>query len=357
MNAGVEMPKVLPLKSPPDKICILRLSAIGDVTHAIAVVRAIQAQWPGVEITWVCGKLEYKLLQVIEGVRFIVFDKSRGIKSYLELWKTLKADHFDVLLHMQTAARANIASIGIKADIKLGWDKPRSRDFHQLFISHTVPVAAQQHQVQGFLSFARSLGIDVQEPDWKIPLTEDALTFVNDHVKGEQPLLVISACSSHEMRNWRAERYAQLADYAINEFGMQVVLSGGMSKVEKDMADLIIHHMQGVVTNLVGKDTLQQLCGLLSKARVVVSPDSGPVHMANALGAPVIGLYACTWSRRSGPYGSLEYCVDKFDEAAQEFLHKPADALPWGTKIERPGVMDLISVDDVIAKLKLVMRK
>lgn len=357
MIMGIEMSENLPLQSPPDKLCILRLSAIGDVTHVIPVVRAIQSRWPDTEITWVCGKLEYKLLQLIEGVRFIVFDKSRGIRSYLDLWKSLRAEHFDVLLHMQTAARANIASIGIKANIKLGWDKSRSRDFHQLFVNHTVPDVKQQHQVQGFLSFARSLGIGAQEPDWSIPLTEDALSFVNHYVKGDKPLLVISACSSHEMRNWRAERYAQLADYAINEFGMQVVLSGGMSKAEKDMAARITHHMKGVATNLVGKDTLQQLCGLLNKASVVVSPDSGPAHIANALGVPVIGLYACTWSRRSGPYGSLAYCVDKFDEAADMFLHKSADSLPWGTKIERAGAMDLISVDDVVDKLRLVMRK
>lgn len=351
------MSENLPLQSPPDKICILRLSAIGDVTHAIPVVRAIQSSWPDVEITWICGKLEYKLLQLIEGVHFIVFDKSRGIRSYLDLWKALEADHFDVLLHMQTAARANIASLRIKADIKLGWDKARSRDFHQLFVNHTVPDVKQQHQVQGFLSFARSLGIDAQEPGWNIPLTNEALSFVSNHIKSDQPLLVISACSSHEMRNWKAERYAQIADYAINEFNMQVVLSGGPSQLELDMASQIESYMHYAATNLVGKDTLQQLCGLLSKASVVVSPDSGPAHLANALGVPVIGLYACTWSRRSGPYGSLEYCVDKFDEAADMFLHKSADSLPWGTRIERPGVMDLISVDDVIDKLKLVMGK
>ena len=357
MIMGIEMSENLPLQSPPDKICILRLSAIGDVTHVIPVVRAIQSSWPEVEITWVCGKLEYKLLQVIEGIRFIVFDKSRGIRSYLDLWKTLSAERFDVLLHMQTAARANIASIGIKADIKLGWDKARSRDFHQLFVNHAVPAVKQQHQVQGFLSFARSLGIDAQEPHWKIPLTEDALSFIDNHVKRDQPLLVISACSSHELRNWRAERYAQLADYAINEFDMQVILSGGPSQLELDMASQIESHMHHAATNLVGEDTLQQLCGLLHSARVVVSPDSGPAHIANAMGTPVIGLYACTWSQRSGPYGSLDYCVDKFDEAAEKFLHKSADALPWGTKIEKPGVMDLISVDDVIDKLNMVMRK
>ena len=353
----IKTPVTLPLAQPPDKVCILRLSAIGDVTHVIPVVRAIQKKWPETEITWVCGRLEHKLLQLIEGIRFVVFDKSKGVKSYLDLWKALKTNHFDILLHMQTAARANIASFGIKADLKIGWDKARSRDLHQLFISHSVPAAIQQHQVQGFLSFARALGIAVDEPVWDLPLTASALSFVNAYVNEDKALMVISACSSHRLRNWRAERYAQLADYAISQLGMQVVLSGGPSQYELDMASQIETHMHNTAINLVGKDTLQELCGILSRATVVVSPDSGPAHIANAMGTPVIGLYACTWSRRSGPYGSLDYCVDKFDEAAEKFLHKSAGALPWGTKIEKPGVMDLISVDDVIDKLNQLMRK
>ena len=109
------------------------------------------------------------------------------------------------------------------------------------------------------------------------------------------------------------------------------------------------------VLNLVGKDTLEQLSGLLNSAAVVVSPDSGPAHIANALGVPVIGLYACTWSRRSGPYNSLDYCVDQFEQAALKFMHKNASDLFWGTKIEKPGVMELITLEQVKSRLDRVM--
>ncbi len=143
--------KLLSLTNPPKKICILRLSAIGDVTHVIPVVRAIQQQWPDTEITWICGKFEYKLLCLIQGVRFICFDKTNGYIEYLKLWKTLKGEVFDVLLHMQVAMRANLASVGIKSAIKIGWDTERSRDLHQLFIHQNIPVNYQQHQVQVFV--------------------------------------------------------------------------------------------------------------------------------------------------------------------------------------------------------------
>jgi len=169
-------------------------------------------------------------------------------------------------------------------------------------------------------------------------------------------VLVISACSSHVLRNWSAEGYARVADYAVEKYGYQVVLSGGPSEVELSTAQNIESSMQHEVLNLVGKDTLEELLGLMQAASVVISPDSGPAHIANAMGVPVIGLYACTWSKRSGPYNSLNLCVDKFDEAAEQFLKKSASSLSWGSKIEKSGVMDLITVEDVCQKLDLVMK-
>lgn len=342
--------------NPPKKICILRLSAIGDVTHTIAVVRAIQQQLPKAKITWICGKFEYKLLKIIENVRFIIFDKSQGYKAYINLWKELKGERFDVLLQMQVAARANIASIGVKANVKIGWDKERSRDWHQLFINKRIKAESEQHQVQGFLSFARAIGVPANEPVWNIPVSENALKFSDKYIDKEKRVLVISACSSHKLRNWMASRYAKLADYAIDQYDMQVILSGGPAELEKNMAEEIIAGMRNQPLNLVGKDTLEQLVGLLSKATVVVSPDSGPAHIADAMGVPVIGLYACTWSKRSGPYNSLAYCVDKFEVAAEMFLQKSAHALRWGTKIEKPGVMDLIEVEGVCEKLDQLIK-
>jgi len=337
------------------KICILRLSAIGDVTHVIPIIREIQKQSPETEITWICGKFEYKLLHIIKGIRFIVFDKKNGFKEYKKLWKILKSERFDVLLQMQVAARANIASLGIKADIKLGWDKARSRDFHRFFVNKNIAEEKQQHQVQAYLSFARALGLQADEPVWDMPVTENAHFFSEKHLSSDKPILIISACSSHKLRNWLADRYAALADYAISKYDMQVVLSGGPAEIEVNMAQDIMANMKNQPLNLVGKDTLEQLLGLLSRATVVVSPDSGPAHMANAMGVPVIGLYACTWSKRSGPYNSLDLCVDKFELAAKTFLNKSANELYWPTKIEMPGVMELIEVNDVCEKLDRVM--
>ena len=136
---------------------------------------------------------------------------------------------------------------------------------------------------------------------------------------------------------------------------MAVVLSGGPSALEAASGKAIETAMANTTTNLIGKDSLPQLAAILDRVDVVITPDSGPAHLANAMGTAVIGLHACTWSKRSGPYNSLNLCVDRFEQAAQHYRNSSPDVLRWGTRIEEEGVMDLVTVADVIEKLDTAM--
>src|SRR5690606_3021057 len=161
-------------------------------------------------------------------------------------------------------------------------------------------------------------------------------------------VLMISPCSSHLLRNWSAARYAALANHALRQ-DWKVVLCGGRSELERRTADAIVAATDGPVLDLVGKDTLKQLPALLARADLLVTPDSGPMHIANAMGTAVLGLHAASNPARSGPYSDRRYCVDRYDEAARRYLGKPATELKWGTKIESDGVMELVTVEDAIA--------
>ena len=103
------------------------------------------------------------------------------------------------------------------------------------------------------------------------------------------------------------------------------------------------------VLDLIGKDPLKQLPALLARADLLVTPDSGPMHIANAMGTRVLGLHAATNPQRSGPYSDRRFCVDRYDDAARRYRGKPAAELKWGTRIEADGVMDLVTVDDAVA--------
>lgn len=337
----------------PLSICLLRLSALGDVTHVVPLVRTLQAAWPGVALTWIIGKGEHRLLAGLPGVDFVEYDKKTGLGGMRALRRLLRerapSGCFDVLLQMQVAARANLLSAFVPAKRRIGYDRARSRDLHGLFVSERIPDRPGIHVLNAIGSFCEPLGLAQTQVRWDLPVPGEARRWAHDQwVEDGRPTLMISPCSSHVLRNWRADRYAALADHAAGR-GWRVVLCGGRSQLERDTADAIIAAMASPVLDLVGKDTLKQLPALLERADLVVTPDSGPMHIANAMGTKVLGLHAASNPARSGPYSDRRYCVDRYDEAARRYLGRPAAQLRWGTKIEREGVMDLVTVDDAIA--------
>jgi len=336
---------------------MLRLSAIGDTCHAAAVLQALQAAWPDTRITWIIGKLEARLMSVIlPGVEFITFDKRSMSGELLRLRKLLAARRFDVLLDLQLSARASLVSMLVRAPVKLGFDRPRARELQWLFTNAHIAPATCEHVLDSFLGFVRALGIEPKPPSWNPVLPPDAARYADHVIPDLRPTLVISPCSSHRLRNWPADRYAAVADHAAIR-GMRVVLAGGRSDLERSMGAAIIAaatHSASIV-NQIGKDTLPELLALLAKATVLLSPDSGPVHMATMVGTPVIGLYAATRTARAGPYFSRQWCIDKYDEASRQVYGKPASDIPWTTKIEKPGVMELIEVHEVTTRLDGLM--
>jgi heptosyltransferase I len=346
----------LHFKPPLQHVCLLRLSAIGDTCHAVAALRAFQSAWPQTRFTWIIGKLEAKLMTaILPEIEFITFDKSATLEELWRLRRLLRARRFELLLDMQLSFRASLISSLVSAPIKLGFDRARARELQWWFTNARIAPATHEHVLDSFMGFVRACGIDPAAPHWDLNLPADALEYARGIVTDERPTLAISPCSSHTARNWSAERYAAVADYAVNTHRMRVVLVGGRSAIEAQMGLAIAAAARETVVNQIGKDTLPQLLGLLSQSTVLLSPDSGPAHMATMVGLPVIGLYAATNPARAGPYYSREWCVDKYDAAAQKYRGKPAAQIPWTTKIEPNGVMDLIGVSDVTAKLDALM--
>ncbi|MDX1756776.1 MAG: glycosyltransferase family 9 protein [Marinobacter sp.] len=332
-------------------ICILRLSAIGDVTHVIPVVLSLQERWPEVSITWVIGKVEAKLIGDLPGVEFVIFDKKAGRQGYAQLRQAMKGRHFDALLHMQVAFRANLAARCIPARVKIGYDRARSKDLHSLFINRRIAPAPQQHVRDCLASFLEPLGLPPAPPRWTIPVSPEDRAFARSHLATDRQNLVISPCASHTLRNWPAERYAQLADYAVRHHGMQVTLVGSPAPFELEYCADIERAMTQPVHNICGKDTLKQLTALLTEADLVVAPDTGPAHIASAVGTDVLGLFAASNPYRSGPYNSLRWCVNRYPEALQKFTGKSVEQARWGAKAEFEGAMELVTVEDVVAML------
>ena len=340
----------MPNPAAPRSLCLLRLSALGDVTHVLPLLHTLRSAWPEVAVTWVIGKGERRLLDGLPGVRFVEYDKKSGIKGMRALRRDL-GERFDVLLQLQVSARANLLSAFIPAKRRIGYDRSRSKDGHGLFINERIADRPGIHVLDAIGSFAEALGLQRDAVVWNLPVPDEAHAWARAQWDDDgRRTLMVSPCSSHALRNWRAERYAALADHAAAQ-GWRIVLCGGRSALERDTGDAILAAMRARdgVLDLIGKDTLKQLPALLARADLLVTPDSGPMHIANAMGTKVLGLHAASNPNRSGPYSDRRYCVDRYDDAARKFRGKPASELKWGSKIEAEGVMDLATVDDAIA--------
>jgi hypothetical protein len=144
---------------PPLEVCILRLSAIGDTCHALPVVRTLQRAWPRTRFTWVIGKTEASLMSGIDGVDLAVLDKSAGAGGFLDMRQRLAGRRFDLLLMMHASLRANLTSLMIRARVRLGFDRPRARDYQYLFSNARIAARPHEHVMDGLFGFAEALGV------------------------------------------------------------------------------------------------------------------------------------------------------------------------------------------------------
>jgi heptosyltransferase I len=317
-------------------------------------VRTIQAAWPATQLTWIIGKIERSLFGGIAGIEFITFDKGKGFGAHADLRRVLKGRNFDLLLHMHPSMRANIASLCVRAPVRLGLDRARAKDWQWLFANRRIPPRERRHVMDVWFEFAEALGLHTRVLRWDNSPADEDRAYAAARIDGARPALVISPCSNARFRNFpqldagalrgrgrlrrRASRHAGAAH-------------GGRTPLETEYGERIVAGARHAPMNLVGKTTLKQLLALIARATAVVCPDSGPAHMATTVGTPVIGLYATTNRWRAGPYLSQEWVVDKYPEALRKEMGKGVDDVPWGTRVRDPDAMALIEVSDVTERL------
>lgn len=343
----------------PKKICILRLSAIGDVCHAVAMVQAIQRQYPQSEITWVVGKVEAMLLAGLPQVNLVIFDKKAGLKGYLDLRAELADQEFDVLLHMQVALRASLASLMIRAKNKIGFDRQRAKEGQWLFTIQSIKPQNQPHVLDGFMAFAEKLGVTDVKPQWNMPIDDQDQLWASEKFISGKPLAVICPAASKAERNWHAQGYADICEHLL-ALGFDLAICGGPTALETELAQQIIGNCsqasRNSIINLVGATSLKQLLAILKLSHLVIAPDTGPAHMAVTVNTPVIGLYAHSNPHRTGPYLYQHYVVSTYQQAVQAQYGKPLARLPWGTRAKGEDLMNAISVDAVKDKIRQLLQ-
>ncbi|MGH7477470.1 MAG: glycosyltransferase family 9 protein [Longimicrobiales bacterium] len=339
---------------PPREICIVMLSALGDAVHVLPVANALDRAWPDTRITWVIQPLAHQLVRGHPAVDdFIVFRRRQGIaavRSYRELARVLEQRRFDLLLALQVYFKAGLITALVDADRKLGFDRTRARDLNWLFTNERIAARPSQHVQDQYFEFLHHLAVDPEPVDWKLRLSQ-AEREAQAHFFGglDRPACAIVVGSSKPAKNWLPERYVRLIEALDRSFGLRPVLVGGPSRIERAAADAVLQRTHTHVVDALADD-VRRLLWLLDGSALVISPDTGPLHMARALDRPVIGLFGYTNPKRYGPYRKYtELVVDGYAREPGESYGPSAEYRAHG--------MGRVTVEAVLEKVALARER
>lgn len=291
----------------PARVCLVRLSAIGDVVHTLPLAAALKRAWPECRLTWVAQPVPSLVLRYSPVVDEIIpFQRRSGVaalREYAEFRRQVAGREWDLVISPQVAFKAGLLTGLLRAPVKLGFDRKRATDLNWLFTNRRLPAAPRGHVVDEVFEFAHALGIDPHPLEWGVGLSPEERT-ARDTFFGSlpRPVCGVVVGTTHPDKNWAVERWIPVVDALHEEFGFQVLLLGGPSPLEREMVDQIMAGTRTTPMNLLGDD-LRRLIWLLSGVDLLLSPDTGPLHLAVAMGTPVLALFGRTNPNRSGPYG------------------------------------------------------
>lgn len=336
---------------PPREICIVMLSAIGDAVHVLPVANALKRAWPECRITWVIQQVPWLMVKDHPAIDdFVVFRRRRGLQGWVgfhDLMLEMRDRRFDLLLGLQVYFKAGLITALTPARVKLGFDRVRARDAQWLFTNERIPARGQRHVQDQYFEFLEHLGVDPEPVVWDIRFSDEERAAQRDFFDGlDRPVCSVVVGTSKLEKNWTAEGYARVLETVESEHGLRPVLVGGPSPIERAIADEVLTRTDATVLDELGDD-LRRLMWIVDGSALLLSPDTGPLHIGRALGTPVVSLFGYTNPKRSGPYRAYE------DLIVDGYAEHPGESYPI-MPVYRDG-MKRICVEHVLDKVALAM--
>jgi heptosyltransferase-1 len=304
-----------------NNILIIKPSAAGDIICALPILAGLRRRYPGARISWMVAKHLQDLLMghpMIDEV--IPFDRKRfgylGLswvvtRRFLKFLKSLRSAKYDLVVDLQGLFRSGFFSWASGAKVRIG--PGEKREMGWIFYTHRMPARDRNtHIVDRIGAVGELLKIDFSEPEFPIYIHEDARRRVGEllaeqNVEADE-FVAIAPGGTWSSKRWAVENFAELAGKIVTELGRRVVLIGGRGEMK--LADVIVEKNAGKgVVNFTGLTTLPELLAVIEKAGAVVCNDSGPMHMAAAMGKCVTAIIGPTNAKRTGPYRKEEGVV------------------------------------------------
>jgi heptosyltransferase I len=331
------------------RVAIVMMSAIGDAVHVLPVVNSLKAAAPTVEITWVIQPGPYQLVRDHPSVdRFVLFDRKKGWRAFAEVRRATRHLRFDLVIALQVYFKAGLIAGMLRSPRKLGFDRARARDLNWFFTTERIAARGQRHVQDQYLEFLEHLGVP-PILEWGLgPTAEEVERYRDVLPPAAGPTVAMVVGTSRPRKEWPAERYAALADRLAADLGARCILVGGRSERELAAAARIRELAEHPPHDLLEWD-LRRLVFLLDRADVLISPDTGPLHIGVALGTPTVSLMGYTNPRRVGPYR-------RFSELLVDAYGDPGEVYPVSAEY-REGRMERIEVEEVMRRVRLALER
>ena len=333
-------------RHPLHRVCVVMMSAVGDAVHVLPVLNAIKRHHPDSRITWVLQPGPASLVRGHPAIdEIIVFERRKGMRAFLETGALLRAREFDVVLSLQVYLKAGLLTALARAPLKVGFDRARTRDLTWLFTNRKVSPRPVQHMQAQYLELLEPLGVPAEPIEWDLGPWEGEREWQQRYFAAiDRPVVTVVIGTSNPEKDWIPERWAELVDALSERFGLQVVLAGGTSERERTTERIIMEQARTTPLSTLGVP-LRDLVALLDGSALVISLDTGPLHMAVALGRPVVSLMGYKDPRWVGPYR-------RFQDLIVDAYHDPGESGAISAS-HRPGRMRRIEVADVLARVEI----
>ena len=328
-----------------DRVCIVMMSAVGDAVHVLPVLTALKRHHPASAVTWILQPGPAALVRGHPDIGdILLFDRSQGLRAFNDIRRQLAPRRFDTALALQVYFKAGMITRMVRAKVKLGFDMVRARDANWLFTNAQVPPHPMQHVQDQYLEFLDALGVPHGAPVWNLGPWADEREPQRERLQSfTRPIAPIVVATSKAQKDWMPERWAAVCDALYGDFGLQPVLVGGRSDRELHAEQVIMQQAKVPVVSALGSG-LRGLVQLIDGAALVLSPDTGPLHITVALDRPVVSLIGYSNPKRVGPYRKFQdLMIDAYGDPDEDYpisMENRLDRLP------------LITVDDVLSRVQ-----
>lgn len=341
-------------------ILIIKLSAIGDVVHSLPFLEVLRDRFPSSRIDWIVEEDAEGIIEGHSGIDQLITSPRKSwlkrfsekgeyvkiVKEVAELLKELRKKRYDIVVDLQGLFKSGILAFLVRGKRKIALNGGREGSF--IFIHERVAIPdPDMHALERYLCIARYLGVTNLVWNGQIPIYNKDKRYIN-HLLGEigdkNNLVAVNPIAKWESKLWESNRFASLADQIKERLGAEIIFTG--SRNDKKAIDNILSEMKTKALNLSGKSTLKELAYLYQKCAIVISTDTGPMHVAAAMGSPVvIALFGPTSPFKTGPYGAKHIVIRADLECSPCFKKKCNDM----------SCMKKITVDEVFDAVKDVL--